>query len=279
MQCPLQKQRSFKKIAKLGRSGSSGQIPNLFVCLEALSLYTGVGWKWGGWECVRSSEVMLEGDWLKVRRRGAVCGLMKLLLPLHLSSAALSHTFVPTGRRRCLHTNFLSGHLVQWNIPSKCQIYNQRMGPTQLHTAHHHQFEQCRCRGGGGGGVQVPSLLPPSLNKTIKDWGVAPQNWCKTWSIGTNSKIWKLERFEHWKNKEQRKWLDQIVGEDGRTCTIFNVGLRAFGAQAVRFQHIFLPILSILDILYYTSPFCALLDQLTISGPSKTAGLSWIQQG
>ena len=37
-------------------------------------------------------------------------------------------------------------------------------------------------------------------NKTIKDGGVAPQNWCKTCSIGTDRRIRKLERFEHYFN-------------------------------------------------------------------------------
>ena len=64
------------------------------------------------------------------------------------------------------------------------------------------------------------------MNKTIKDGGVAPQNWCKTCSIGTDRRIRKWERFEHWKSKDQGKWLDQIVRKDGRTFTVFNVGLR-----------------------------------------------------
>ena len=155
----------------------------------------GPGWKWGG-EVVRRCYV--EGDWLKVlvcncvfvylwgggvrssemlcrgrlvkgaRRRRVVCGLMKLLLPVHLSTrytrytrALLStepHFCIAKARRRCLHTNFLSAHLAQWNIPSKCQIYNQRMGPTQLHTPHH-QFQQGRCRRGGGGLIIMPQMI------------------------------------------------------------------------------------------------------------------------
>ena len=58
----------------------------------------------------------------------------------------------------------------------------------------------------------------------------------------------QIERFEHWKdlkiqkNKEQRKWFGHTEREDGQTCMLFGVGLRAFGAQAGQMQYSFLPI-------------------------------------
>ena len=59
--------------------------------------------------------------------------------------------------------------------------------------------------------------------------------------------IWKdlnkEKRKEHILMIEPKKWGGWL------SVCFFDVGLRAFGAQAVRFQHIFLPILSILDIL------------------------------
>ena len=78
-----------------------------------------------------------------------------------------------------------------------------------------------------------------------------------------------------------------MIGSDSKegwsnVCRFFYIGLCAFGAQAVRFQYIVLPIVSLFDTLDYTWPFCALLDQLTISGNSdhlrpawNCLGLSW----
>ena len=77
-------------------------LPRIFLCVRP-------------WDENEDEENVLEGDWLKVRRRRAVCRLMKLLLPHHClcTPPTLPHFSKARHACRCLHTNFLSGHLAQ----------------------------------------------------------------------------------------------------------------------------------------------------------------------
>ena len=104
---------------------------------------------------------------------------------------------------------------------------------------------------------------PKEWKQDHQRWGyIAPWLIWKNLSTWPHGKIW-TERKE--KNTEKR--LNHRNGEDGQTFPFFSAGLRAFGAQAVRLQNVFFPILKASLTILDLGPSCTISDYI---GPFQT---------